>query len=266
MDIMIIPRELQLTTIEDTLELCDYFNITEDILEEKIKKAKKYSQTKGSLFLEEVPFSILENLFQFPGLYEQPRMVRKYNTDYAANILGYIGVINHVNPDDSYYESGDRIGKSGIDKSYEKTLRGKKGVKHIIQDVKGKQMAYKNGSFDTLSIPGRSITLTIDLELQEFAEKIMQHYNGSVVAIEPSTGEILCLVTSPSYNPSDFIGKKRNKVYPDLRNDPDKPLFDRTILSTYAPGSTIKMLTALIGLEEKIITPGTKINCNFGWN
>ncbi len=266
MDIMIVPRDLQLKTIEDTVELCNYFSITENTLKEKIQKAKKYSYTKGSLFLEEVPFSILENLFQFSGLYEQPRMVRKYNTDYAANILGYIGIINNVNYDDSYYESGDRIGKSGIDKSYEKILRGKKGVKHIIQDVKGKQMAYKNGSFDTLSIPGRSITLTIDLELQEFAEKIMQNYNGSVVAIEPNTGEILCLATSPSYNPSDFIGKKRNEVYPNLRADPNKPLFDRTILSAYAPGSTIKMLTALIGLEEKIITPGTKINCNFGWN
>ena len=266
MDIMIIPRELKLKTIKDTLEMCDYFNVNKNILEEKIQQAKKYSYTKGSLFLEEVPFSVLENLFQFPGLYEQPRMVRKYNTNYAANILGYIGVMNNVNHNDSYYESGDRIGKSGIDKSYEKILRGKKGIKHIIQDVKGKQMTYKNGILDTLAIPGRSINLTIDLELQEFAEKIMQNYNGSVVAIEPSTGEILCLVTSPSYNPSDFIGKKRNEIYPDLRDDINKPLFDRSILSTYAPGSTIKMLTALIGLEEKIISPGTKINCNFGWN
>ena len=117
-------------------------------------------------------------------------MVRKYNTNYAANILGYIGVINNLNPNNSYYESGDRIGKSGIDKSYEQTLRGKKGVKHILQDVTGKQMPYKNGLFDTLSIPGRSITLTLDLELQEFGEKIMQNYNGSIVAIEPSTGEM----------------------------------------------------------------------------
>ncbi len=266
MDIMVIPRELKLKTTEDTLEMCNYFDINKSILKEKIQKAKSYSYNKGSLFLEEVPFSVLENLFQFPGLYEQPRMVRKYNTNYAANILGYIGVINNINPNDSYYESGDRIGKSGVDKSYEKILRGKKGVKHIIQDVKGRQMPYKNGNMDTLSLPGRSINLTIDLELQEFGEKIMQNYNGSIVAIEPSTGEILCLVTSPSYNPSDFIGKKRNVIYPTLRSDPNKPLFDRTILSTYAPGSTIKMLTALIGLEEEIITPGTKINCNYGWN
>ena len=265
-DIMMIPKDLKLITMADTLELCNYFNITKDLLKEKIEKAKKYSYTKGSLFLEEVPFSALENLFQFRGLYEQPRMVRKYNTNYAANILGYIGVINNLNPNNSYYESGDRIGKSGIDKSYEQTLRGKKGVKHILQDVTGKQMPYKNGLFDTLSIPGRSITLTLDLELQEFGEKIMQNYNGSIVAIEPETGEILCLVTSPSYNPSDFIGKKRNEVYPDLRSNPNKPLFDRTILSSYAPGSTIKMLTALIGLEENVINTGTKINCNYGWN
>ena len=265
-DIMIIPQELKLATIEDTIELCNYFDINKKLLEKRIIKAKKYSYTKGSLFLEEVPFSVIENLFQFPGLYEQHRMVRKYNTNFAANILGYIGVINNVNQNDLFYESGDRIGKSGIDKSYEKILRGKKGVRHIIQNVKGKQMPYQNGAFDTLSIPGRSVTLTIDLELQEFAEKIMQNYTGSVVAIEPSTGEVLCLVTSPSYNPSDFIGKKRNKIYPELRDDSRKPLFDRTILSTYAPGSTIKMLTALIGLEEKIINPGTKINCNFGWN
>jgi len=265
-DIMMIPKDLKLITMADTLELCNYFNITKDLLKEKIDKAKQYSYTKGSLFLEEVPFSALENLFQFRGLYEQPRMVRKYNTNYAANILGYIGVINNLNPNNSYYESGDRIGKSGIDKSYEQTLRGKKGVKHILQDVTGKQMPYKNGLLDTLSIPGRSITLTIDLELQEFGEKIMQNYNGSIVAIEPETGEILCLVTSPSYNPSDFIGKKRNEVYPDLRSNPNKPLFDRTILSSYAPGSTIKMLTALIGLEENVINTGTKINCNYGWN
>ena len=265
-DIMIIPKELKLTTLEDSINLCNYFNISISQLSKKIEKAKQYSYSKGSIFLEEVPFSILENLFQFSGLYEQPRMVRKYNTKYAANILGYIGIINNVKISDKYYESGDRIGKSGIDKSYEKFLRGKKGVKHIIQDVTGKQMPFKNGELDTLSIPGNSITLTIDLELQEFGEKIMKNYTGSIVAIEPSSGEILCLVTSPSYDPSDFIGNKRNKIYPSLRDNPNKPLFDRTILSTYAPGSTIKMLTALIGLQENIISTKTKINCNFGWN
>ena len=264
-DIMIIPKKFKLSE-KDTLEVCNYFNISKIELRNIIKEAKQYSNSKGSLFLEEVPFSILENLFQFKGLYEQTRLVRKYSTNYAANILGYIGVVNNNNLNKSYYESGDRIGKSGVDKSYEKILRGKKGVSHVIQDVKGNQSTFKNGIFDTLPIPGKSINLTIDLELQEFAEKIMKNYNGSVVALEPSTGEILCLVSSPSYNPSDFIGKKRNEIYHILRDDPNKPLFDRTILSTYAPGSTIKMLTALIGLEEKIINTGTKINCNFGWN
>ena len=127
-------------------------------------------------------------------------------------------------------------------------------------------MPYQNGELDTLSIPGNSMTLTIDLELQEFGEKIMKNYIGSIVAIEPNSGEILCLVTSPSYDPSDFIGKKRNEIYPKLRDNPNKPLFDRSILSTYAPGSTIKMLTALIGLQEGIISTKTKINCDFGWN
>ena len=265
-DIMIIPEKLKLRTIKDTLEICNYFKLSKPELIEKIQSAKTYSHTKPSLFLEEVSFSIIENLFQFPGLYEQHRMVRKYKTNYAANILGYIGLVNKIPVNDSYYENGDRIGKSGIDKSYEKILRGKKGVYHLIQDVSGKQMKYQNGKLDTLSIPGRSINLTIDLALQEFGEKIMKNYNGSIVAIEPNSGEILCLVTSPSYNPSDFIGKKRNLVYPELQKNINKPLFDRTILSSYAPGSTIKMLTALIGLEENVINPGTKINCNYGWN
>ena len=184
----------------DTLEVCKYFNITKIELKEKIRNAKNYSYRKGSLFLNEVSESLIENLFQFQGFYIQPRMVRKYNTKYAANILGYLGEANHYNiKKDSYYEIGDRIGISGVDKSYENILRGEKGVKYIIQNVQGKQLSFEEGAHDTLSKPGKSINLTIDLNLQEFGEKIMQNYKGSIVAIEPSTGEILCLITSPSY-------------------------------------------------------------------
>ena len=143
---MIIPKKFKLSD-KDTLEVCNYFNISKIKLRNIIKEAKQYSNSKGSLFLEEVPFSILENLFQFKGLYEQTRLVRKYSTNYAANILGYIGVVNNNNLNKSYYESGDRIGKSGVDKSYEKILRGKKGVSHIIQDVKGNHSTFKNGIF-----------------------------------------------------------------------------------------------------------------------
>ena len=185
-DIMIIPKELNLKSLNDTLEICHYFDITKNELIEKINNAKKYSYRKGSLFLKEVQESLVENLFQFQGFYLQPRIVRKYNTNYAANILGYIGEVSlKAIEKDSYYNIGDRIGISGIDKSYERILRGKKGVKYIIQNSQGQQISYDKGEHDTLSMPGKSISLTIDLQLQEFGEKIMQNYKGSIVAIEP---------------------------------------------------------------------------------
>ena len=281
-DLMITPSKLTINDTSEIINFCKYFEIIDStkinidtneyikLFEEKINLAKMYSSKKPSVFLKNIPKEKVENLsIKWNGFDIKTRMVRNYQIDYAANILGYTGEINlqELKSDSNrYYKKGDQIGKTGIEKSYEELLRGEKGVNYIVTNSVGvPKSSYRNGELDSLQNPGKSIMITIDSKLQEIGQKLLKGYNGSIVAIEPSSGEILCMATSPNYDPNNMISTNRNKMYPILAVDSNKPLFDRSILSEYPPGSTIKMLTALIALEENIITPDTKIDCNYGW-
>jgi len=281
-DLMVIPNELNLNDTSEIINFCKYFEIIDTtqididtnryikLFEEKINIAKIYSSKKQSIFLKNIPKKKAENLaIKWNGFDIKTRMIRSYQIDYAANILGYTGEINkqELESDSTgYYKKGDQIGKTGIEKSYEDLLKGDKGVNYIVTNSIGVPKAsYRNGELDSLQNPGKSIMITIDSKLQEIGQKLMTGYNGSIVAIEPKTGEILCMVTSPNYAPSNMIASNRNQMYPRLEIDSNKPLLDRSITGVYPPGSTLKMLTALIALEEKIISVDTKIDCNFGW-
>jgi len=281
-DLMITPNQINLIDTNEIINFGKYFNVIDStknnintnqyiqIFNDKINLAKRYSKNKASIFIENIPKKKMENLaIQWNGFDIKTRMIRKYEINYAANILGYTGEVNKQELESDslkYYKQGDQIGRTGIEKSYEELLRGEKGVKYIVTNSVGVlKSSYRNGEFDTLQQPGKSIMITLDSKLQEIGQKLMTGYNGSIVAIEPKTGEILCMVTSPNYNPSSMIAENRNKMYPVLQIDSNKPLLDRSISSAYPPGSTLKMLTALIGLEENIISINTKIDCNFGW-
>ena len=269
-DIMIVPY--QVATEIDTLLFCDIFNISIEDFEKKLNSATKYSHYKPSIFLKGIDkqqfADIQENLHFFKGFYPQPKYIREYTTRFGGNIFGYISQITpKLLKENGDYDREDLIGVTGVEKIYEKILKGKKGVARSIVDVFGKhQGAFEDGAYDTLSKPGGDITLTIDMELQKYAEKIMKDKRGSIVAIEPNSGEILCLVSSPSYDPKMFIGNNRGSNFRKLYLDPGKPLYDRSITASYPPGSIFKLINALIGLQEKTLTAGTLFQCNDGWN
>jgi len=269
-DIMIVPY--QISNDIDTLLFCKIFDISKAEFQKKIRSAKKYSNYKPSPFLKNIDkesfAEIQENLHFFKGFYAQPKYIREYNTDAAGNIFGYISQINQKllkeNPE---YNKEDLIGVTGIEKMYERFLKGEKGVERRVVDVFGKyQGRFEDGRYDTLAQAGKDITLTIDIELQEYAEKLMSNKRGSIVAIEPNSGEILCLVSAPSYNPNMFVGKDRGLNFRKLYLDPGKPLYDRSISAAYPPGSIFKLINALIGLNEEVITAGTLFKCSNGWN
>jgi penicillin-binding protein 2 len=256
----------------DTTELCKITGIERD----KFVKKFKYFKARKSWFrphiiipmLSFARYSLLqEKLYQFRGFYIQPRTIRAYAKTVAANVLGYVGEVNQrVIDKQPYYKSGDYIGISGMEKSYEKEFRGKKGVKIFTVDVHNRiKGSYKDGKYDALAISGSNITTTLDARLQAYGELLMSNKKGSIVVIEPSTGGILTLVTSPTYNPNLLVGKERAKNYKILKNNPDKPLFNRAIGASYPPGSTFKTVNALIGLQEKVITTRTVLPCNGGY-
>lgn len=264
-DLMVIPRQIDNF---DTNRFCSLLQISKADFERRMTKAKKYSRYKASLFLGQIPkqeFSYLqETLYEFSGFFVQERTLRRYPYHSGALNLGDIGEVNRKDLDrDPYYHLGDYIGKSGIEKFYEKELRGEKGVEYVMVDVynrtKGK---YKDGRFDTLAIKGKSLYTSLDAELQEYGEALMKNKLGSIVAIEPSTGEILSLVSSPSYDPAILVGRNRGKNFNILVNDTLKPLYNRALMAAYPPGSTFKMLNALIALEEEVVTVNTEFSCS----
>ena len=209
-----------------------------------------------------------EKLFRFPGFYIQKRSIRQYRHPYAAHILGDVG---EVNPDDlsedQYYQSGDYIGKLGVERSYEKELRGVKGKEILLRDARGRLKGhYQNGKFDVAPVPGRNLKLSIDLKLQALGERLMKGKLGSIVAIEPSTGEVLCMVSSPTYDPKMMVGRQRGKNHILLSQDTHKPLLNRAIMGQYPPGSTFKTSQALTFLQEGVITPGTAYSCTHGFH
>ncbi|NOR88030.1 MAG: penicillin-binding protein 2 [Bacteroidales bacterium] len=264
-DLMIIPNQVKDI---DTLRFCSLLKISKQDFVKKSQKAKKYSRYRASLFLGQMPkqeFAYMqETLYEFSGFYVQKRTLRRYPYHSGALNLGDIGEVNRRDLDkDHYYRSGDYIGKSGIEKYYEKELRGEKGVEFVMVDVlnraKGK---YKGGRFDTLAVNGKNLYTSLDAVLQQYGELLMKNKLGSIVAIEPSTGEILSLVSSPAYDPAILVGRNRGKNFNVLVKDSLKPLYNRAIMAAYPPGSTFKMLNALIALDEKAVSIHTEYSCS----
>lgn len=264
-DLMIIPREVKEF---DTLDFCNTLNITKEYVIENIIKTAKYSRYKPSIFLKQLSKNdyarLQEKLHKFKGFFVQVRTLRKYPDRIAGHVLGYIGEVDDkITKKNPYYNSGDYIGISGLESYYEDVLRGKKGVKVYMVDVHNRiKGSFASGAFDTIAIPGTSLISSIDADLQKYGEYLMQNKMGSVVAIEPSTGEVLALISSPVYDPNLLVGRVRSKNYIALSLDSLKPLFNRALMAQYPPGSIFKIVESLIGLDLGIITENTGIACN----
>ncbi|HEU4789560.1 MAG TPA: penicillin-binding protein 2 [Flavobacterium sp.] len=268
-DIMVIPRELHNT---DTLEFCKLLNITKDDFIKRIEKAKVYSPRLPSVFLAQLNknefAAFQEKIRKFEGFYFQKRALRDYEVNFGANIFGFITQVNDkLIEKNHYYKSGDLIGKQGVEESYEKILRGVKGVKYFQKDKFNREIgSYKEGKYDTIAVQGEDINLTIDAEIQKYGEQLMVNKRGGIVAIEPKTGEILALVTAPSYDPGILVGRQRSKNYTKLYHDSiAKPLYDRGLMAEYPPGSPFKIMTGLVGLQEGVIDEETTFVCNHGF-
>jgi len=268
-DIMVIPGEVKTL---DTLEFCNLTHITKETFINQLAKATIYSPRLPSVFLKQLSkedFGALQEvLHKFSGFYIQRRILRNYPIKSAANVLGYISEINEDQLTRyPYYQQGELMGTSGIEYQYEKELRGIKGIQYIQHNRFNKAIgSYRNGAIDRKAIPGKDLVLTIDTELQQYAELLMQHKRGGIIAIEPSSGEILAMVTAPSYDPNILVGRERSKNFTGLYLDSiNRPLFDRGLLAQYPPGSTFKLANALIGLQEKVITTETTFLCIHGY-
>ena len=231
-----------------------------------------YSPFTEQLFLSQLSdkdFSVFqEKMYRFPGFYVQRRSIRQYQYPYAAHVLGDVAEVSPADiENDDYYQPGDYIGKMGVERSYEKQLRGEKGVKILLRDAHGRiQGSYQNGALDRHPKPGKNLTLAIDYKLQALGERLMQNKIGSIVAIEPSTGEVLCMVSSPTYDPRLMTGRQRSKKHIELSKNVWKPLYNRSIMGLYPPGSTFKTSQGLTFLSEGIITPSTPYPCAHGFN
>ncbi|MFA6404229.1 MAG: penicillin-binding protein 2 [Salinivirgaceae bacterium] len=268
-DILVIPRQVEPF---DTNQLGRLLDLTKEQIIQRLKAAKSYSYYKPSVFEKQISARnyapLQEQLYTFKGFFVQTRTLRKYPEKIGAHVLGYIGEVDdELTKKDTYYKSGDYIGISGVEKSYEKVLRGKKGVEIYMVDVHNRiKGRFKEGKFDTIAIHGENITLTIDAKLQAYGEALMKNKRGSIVAIEPATGEVLALISSPGFDPDLLVGRNRTINYDKLKNDSLLPLFDRPLMARYPPGSTFKLVNALIGLQERIINPWTTFSCYGGYN
>jgi penicillin-binding protein 2 len=266
-DLMVVPREFN---VGDTAKFCELFRISKEELIEGYNAAKSYSKVKPSPLIKQLSTKdfarIQDFLVDYPGLFILTRSVRSYPSPTAAHALGYIGEISggQLEKDTvGYYSQGDYVGLSGLEKFYEKELRGRKGVKYKMVNVRGVDKGpFKEGEYDTLSIAGQNLTSTIDLDLQRYGEMLMNGKTGSVVAIEPKTGEILAMISAPFYDPNQLTGAEFGKTYKKLNRDNSKPLFNRPIMATYPPGSIFKIVQSLIGLQEGVLTPNSTFACN----
>ncbi|WP_424962735.1 penicillin-binding transpeptidase domain-containing protein [Ekhidna sp.] len=258
-DLMIVPTEAE---ISDTIAFCELLEIEKEELTEKLEEAEEFSSILASKFIEQISDDLFarlqDQLINYPGFYVLPRTIRSYNTQSLANVVGYVGEVSKgfLNRDTTnYYQSGDYIGIGGIEKAYEEHLRGKRGATYKVVNVQGIiKDDYRDGEYDTLPQSGENIHLTIDLELQQYAEKLMEGKVGSVVAIEPETGRILALVSAPSYDPHLLSGKNLSKNFPELNSNEDKPLFNRPLQARYPPGSMFKTIQGVIAMHEGVVT------------
>lgn len=275
-DITFVPREV---TQLDTADFCRALNITREQFDQRMKDVKNrwmnpgYSKYTHQTFMTQLSSEecgvFQEKLFKFPGFYIQRRTIRQYTYNSAGHVLGDIGEVSKRDIEkDDYYIRGDYIGKQGIERSYETYLRGEKGVEVLLRDAHGRiQGHYMDGQLDRPSIPGKNLTLGIDIDLQMLGERLLQHKIGAIVAIEPSTGEILCMVSSPSFDPHILIGRQRGKNHRLLQLDKRKPLLNRAIMGAYPPGSTFKTTQGLTFLQEGIIHEETTLYpCSHGFS
>lgn len=264
-DLMIVPSQAKNI---DTAAFCKLLNISNQVYNNNLNKAKRYSNITPSIFISQITKEeygrIAEVLYNYPGFYFQIRSIRQYPAPVAAHTLGSIGEVTKPEMEgDSYYKLGDYIGKSGIEKYYEKELRGKKGMKITVVDVHNREKErFMNGEYDTLPEPGKDIILGLDVELQSYGEYLMTGKTGSIVAIEPATGQILAMVSSPTYDPNELVGRIRGARYNELLKNPDKPLINRAISGTYPPGSTFKLINGLVTLQSGAITTDTPYPCS----
>ena len=269
-DLMVTPKQVKKM---DTVELCKLIGIEKQDFIDRLKRARNYSLYRASIFEAQISREnygyLEEKLFKFPGFFVQPRTLRKYSYPFAAHTLGYIGEVGiETVLKDPYYKSGDYIGISGVEKSYEEDLRGKKGLKIRVVDVfncdKG---SFQDGRYDTNAFAGTDLYSSLDIELQGYGELLMKNKKGSIVAIEPSSGEILCLISSPSYDPNLLVGRIRKKNYTILSEDSIYvPLFNRALMAMYPPGSTFKLVDALIGQQEGVLNQDTRYGCPGGFS
>lgn len=274
-DLMIVGREVERF---DSVDFCNTVGIDMPTLRGLFAEHRrqvrnhKASNYKPAIFLRQLSVdqyaALQERLYRLPGFYAQRRTLRKYEYPVAANVLGYVGeVSDRFIASHPYYAPGDYVGISGIESSFEEQLRGRKGVNYLMVDVRGRVKGeLYEGKYDTAAISGQDLTLSLDIDLQSYGEKLMQGKTGAIVAIRPQTGEILCMVSAPSFDPSLLVGRDRSVNFPILSKDPDKPLFNRAIQAWYPPGSTFKTVNALIGLAEGTVTPETRYPCHRGYS
>jgi penicillin-binding protein 2 len=263
-DLMVIPNQVRAM---DTLEFTRLLGISPEQFTIRMQAARKFSRFKGSIFEKQISkntYAVLqEKLYKFPGFYVQPRTLRMYPHPVAAHTFGYVGEAGPADiARDPYYKPGDYIGISGIEKQYEQVLRGFKGTRVVMVDALNRDIGpFQEGKYDTLAIAGKDLYSSLDLELQIYGELLLKNKRGSIVAIEPSTGEILALVSSPGYDPNLLVGRVRSQNYRMLQRDSLKPLFNRALMASYPPGSVFKVANFLIGLQEGAITPHTRYSC-----
>jgi penicillin-binding protein 2 len=264
-DLLVIPKEVEKNI--DSFAFAKLIGISIKEYTKRMLKAKDYSYRKPSEFEKQISpddFDIIgSELYKYKGFFEQERTLRTYPNHIAGHLLGYMNEVNKQDIENNpYYKPRDYIGRSGIEKQYEELLRGKKGVKYLLQDAIGITTgSYENGKYDTLAVKGKNITLGIDSKIQAYGEELMKNKLGSIVAIEPQTGEILAMVTSPSYDPNLLVGRDLGKNYAKLQQDSLKPLINRAAGSVYPPGSTFKTIMALIGMQEGVITENSGFPC-----
>ena len=274
-DIMVIMNEEKGNI--DTLEFCTTLGITKEFYIKRMEDIKNraknpgYSRYTQQLFLTQLSdkeFSVFrEKMFRFPGFYVQRRSIRQYQYPYAAHVLGDVAEVSQGDIDnDDYYQPGDYIGKLGVERYYEKQLRGEKGIQILLRDAHGRvQGHYQNGELDSKPVAGKNLTLSLDMNLQALGERLLEGKIGSIVAIEPKTGEVLAMVSSPTYDPRMMTGRMRSKNHRALQQNVWKPLLNRSIMGQYPPGSTFKTSQALTFFTEGIITAGTAYGCSHGF-
>ena len=264
-DLMMVPREVK---DFDTAAFAELISVPAEELKQRMAAARSYSIHKPSVIEKQITAeqfaAISVHLHSYPGVYGQSRTLRTYPPRVGGHMLGYLSEVDARKvAEDPYYKAGDVIGVGGLEQYYEEQLRGRRGVRYVLVDVHNNiKGSFKEGRYDTLAVEGKDLYTGIDLDMQRLGEQLMRHKKGSIVALDPKTGEVLCLVSSPAYDPELLVGRVRNTNYGILQHDSIKPLFDRALQAQYPPGSIFKLVQSLVALDEGVITVNTSFACN----